>query len=129
MSFNNLQRDSRRAGLLKVIIRSKHIADLEAVLRNVSETGLALRVSCPFYAGEVIEVDLPGIGFVAGTVRWVDHPRIGVELDASIDPDDLLFKLRKQDDITNAERENAPLHAASLFVHVGGIKRPGFRVP
>jgi PilZ domain len=116
MSFNNLQRDSRRAGLLKVIIRSKHIADLEAVLRNVSETGLALRVSCPFSASEVIEVDLPGIGFVAGTVRWVD-------------PDDLLFKLRKQDDITNAERENAPLHAASLFVHVGGIKRPGFRVP
>lgn len=54
-------------------------------VRNISNTGLKGECAYPPIVDELVEIDLPGLSAVIGTVRWGEGQAIGVEFDGPID--------------------------------------------
>jgi hypothetical protein len=59
---------------------------LQARVRNLSPGGLMAEYPHPIEIGRAVEVELRGIGKVAGQVAWTAAGRIGVAFDNAIDP-------------------------------------------
>jgi len=59
----------------------------EVRIRNLSDRGLMAEPGYPVVAGTRAVLTLPGIGEVTGRVGWSAEGRIGVALDATIDPE------------------------------------------
>lgn len=55
-------------------------------VRNLSSGGMMAEFAEPVAVGTAVQVDLRGIGRVAGRVAWATDGRIGVSLDCPIDP-------------------------------------------
>ena len=55
-------------------------------VRNISADGLCGECSFPPRADDLVELDLPGIGTIYGSVRWGDGQAIGIEFDGPVDP-------------------------------------------
>lgn len=55
-------------------------------IRNVSAGGLMAEVPRPLAPDAAVEIELAGIGWVAGRVAWQIEGRIGVAFDSEIDP-------------------------------------------
>jgi hypothetical protein len=59
----------------------------EVRIRNLSDRGLMAEPGYPVAAGTRAVLTLPGVGEVSGRVAWYAEGRIGVALDAVIDPE------------------------------------------
>ena len=59
----------------------------EVRVRNLSEGGLMLEFDRPLDVGTSILLDLDGVGAITGKVAWCTQGRVGVALDAMIDPE------------------------------------------
>lgn len=55
-------------------------------VRNLSAGGLMAEYAAPVAVGTAVEVDLRGVGIVAGQIAWATDGRIGVAFDLHIDP-------------------------------------------
>lgn len=55
-------------------------------IHNLSATGLMAASQAEYEAGCVVEVELRGIGIVAGEVVWVRNGRMGITFSQEIDP-------------------------------------------
>lgn len=77
-------RDSLFLMARMTVIGSDSVADVR--VRNLSETGLMAEVATPLPLGTQATFDIRGIGPVSGQVVWYAEGRIGVALDAAIDP-------------------------------------------
>jgi hypothetical protein len=80
-------RERRYACLLVgTIARAGARNRMRITVRNISAHGLMGECAYPPRAGDLVDIDIPGIGAVTAHVRWGDGQRIGVEFDGPIDP-------------------------------------------
>jgi hypothetical protein len=95
-SFNNLvandgatpQREGARDSLL-LAAKLRATGKREAVqvrVRNLSPGGLMAEYDGPIATGSPVEIEVRGIGWVAGHVAWSVNGRIGVAFDVEVDP-------------------------------------------
>ena len=59
---------------------------IEVRVRNLSSGGLMAEYAHPVEIGTPVEVELRGVGKVAGDVAWTAAGRIGISFDTPIDP-------------------------------------------
>ncbi|WP_294107466.1 PilZ domain-containing protein [Sphingomonas sp.] len=55
-------------------------------VRNISAGGLMAELPRPVEAGAAVEIEIRGIGWVAGKVAWAAHGRLGIAFDEPVDP-------------------------------------------
>jgi hypothetical protein len=80
-------RERRYAVLLRGVIgRAGSRNRMPLTVRNISAHGLMGECAYPPRPDDIVEVDLPGLGGIAGHVRWGDGQAIGIEFDGPIDP-------------------------------------------
>ncbi len=95
----------------------------QVLVRNLSRQGLAVKCpAVPLRAGEIITIDLPPIGRVQGTVRWVRNDIAGIRLDQEIDPGQLHFGNRE-----TIDAKPEPFRVYDRFDPERNTYRPGFR--
>ena len=80
-------RERRYAVLLRGVIgRAGTRNRMPLTVRNISAHGLKGECAYPPRADDLVEIDLPGIGAIAGHVCWGDGCAIGIAFDGPIDP-------------------------------------------
>ena len=80
-------REKRFAVFLRGVIgRSGSRNRMPLTVRNISAHGMKGECAYPPLPGEPVEIELPGIGAIFGSVRWGDGQGIGIEFDGPIDP-------------------------------------------
>jgi hypothetical protein len=80
-------REKRYAVFLRGVIgRSGSRNRMPLIVRNISAHGLRGECAYPPEAQDEVEIELPGLGPVAGHVRWESGEAFGVEFDGPIDP-------------------------------------------
>ena len=55
-------------------------------IRNLSATGLMAELESPVRLGNIVEIKIRNVGWVHGSVAWVEGNRFGVLLAQDIDP-------------------------------------------
>jgi len=117
------ERQPRVAMLAKAQL-SKGVSETSHVLvRNISRQGLAIKCSSiTLLAGETVIIDLPPIGSVQGTVRWVRNDIAGIRLEQEIDPGQLQFGNRE-----TLDTKPEPFRVYDWFNPEKSTHRPGFR--
>ncbi len=82
-----IPRDKRYAVFLRGAIgRAGSRNRMPLIVRNISAHGLRGECAYPPEAMDEVEIDLPGLGPVAGHIRWESGEAFGVEFDGPIDP-------------------------------------------
>jgi hypothetical protein len=80
-------RERRYAVFLRGVIgRAGSRNRMPLTVRNISAHGMKGECAYPPRPDDLVEVDLPGIGAIAGHVCWGDGQTIGIEFDGPIDP-------------------------------------------
>jgi hypothetical protein len=80
-------RERRYAVFLRGVIgRAGSRNRMPLTVRNISARGMKGECAYPPRPDDLVEVDLPGIGAIAGHVCWGDGQTIGIEFDGPIDP-------------------------------------------
>ncbi|PCG15901.1 MAG: PilZ domain-containing protein [Sphingomonas sp.] len=78
----------RRAISATVALRVAGVAGSAMVrVRNLSAGGLMAELPDPLSPGSAVEIDVPGVGWVAGHIVWQTEGRAGVAFDSAIDTD------------------------------------------
>jgi hypothetical protein len=94
-SFHNLEAEgvtpqrgkSRDSLLLGAQFRAAGAeTSVQVRVRNLSAGGLMAEYAGPIGAGDRIEIEVRGIGWVPGEVAWATNGRIGIAFDREIDP-------------------------------------------
>lgn len=85
----NESRRSRQSRLLRADITSRRLGRFTATVRNVSEQGIGGKGPVELNLGERVQVDLPGLDPLVGTVRWAYEGQFGIETDKAVALDDL----------------------------------------
>ncbi len=83
-------------------------ADLTCQMLNISNSGVKLVADCELSIGDVIAVDIVGIGFVRGVVSRIDESGIAAEFET--DP-------QKQQQFEQRIRTYLETRAASIPAH------------
>jgi hypothetical protein len=84
--FGHLRAETRDSMLLMATLRRPGRGEVTIKVRNLSAGGLMAECDTNLSRGEVVDIDLRGIGWVAGTIAWMAGGRFGVAFAASIDP-------------------------------------------
>ncbi|WP_156679821.1 PilZ domain-containing protein [Sphingomonas profundi] len=81
-------RTGARDSLFLQAILSRHGDEAAHVtrVRNLSAGGMMAEVGEPFAVGDRVQIELRGIGAVAGQVAWRMEDRTGIAFDRAIDP-------------------------------------------
>lgn len=81
------RQDSRDSLFLVAQLRVDSARRSEQVrVRNLSAGGLMAEVSSPIAQGTPVELEMRGVGAIAGKVAWYAAGRIGIAFDQMIDP-------------------------------------------
>lgn len=59
---------------------------IDGRVRNISVGGLMAELPRTLEAGTAIEIEIRGIGWVAGKIAWAAHGRLGIAFNEPIDP-------------------------------------------
>jgi hypothetical protein len=82
-----VEREHRFTVLLTGTIRKAQSSNRMPIkIRNISATGLLGECAYPPRIDDVVEIELPRVGFVSGHIRWGANGRLGIEFDGPIDP-------------------------------------------
>ncbi|MEO7240966.1 MAG: PilZ domain-containing protein, partial [Sphingomicrobium sp.] len=71
---------------------------LELRLRNISACGALVECAQPVTPGEILTIDIVGVGPVQGTVRWAQAGKFGVLFDTGFDLTRLAPKKQRASD-------------------------------
>lgn len=66
--------------------------DFAVRVRNLSAGGLMAELPHPLAPDVLVEVQVPGIGWVAGRVAWQTEGRAGIAFETPIDPKDARWR-------------------------------------
>ncbi|WP_404714156.1 PilZ domain-containing protein [Sphingomonas sp. MMS24-J13] len=86
--YANLRSAPRDSMFLMATVRRPGGQDVMVKVRNLSAGGMMAECPVGFARSELIEVDLRGIGRIAGTIAWSTGGRIGVSFAEPVDPRD-----------------------------------------
>lgn len=78
------KRRSRQSRLLRADITSRRLGRFTATVRNVSDQGVGGKSPMELNLGERVQIDLPGLLPMVGTVRWTFEGQFGIETDKAI---------------------------------------------
>jgi hypothetical protein len=81
--------EKRKRDSLFLLAKMRLAGDVEAHdvrIRNLSEGGTMAEFARPVAADTAVELELRGIGSVAGRVAWYEEGRMGIAFDTAIDP-------------------------------------------
>ncbi|CAN5322593.1 hypothetical protein BH09PSE4_BH09PSE4_22170 [soil metagenome] len=78
--------DSRDSLFLIANVRIGTDDAIQVRVRNLSAGGLMAEYTAPIQIGTPIDVEVRGVGWVAGRIAWVAEGRIGVAFEQQIDP-------------------------------------------
>lgn len=82
-----LQRSgSRDSLLLSARLRIENLPEIAVRIRNLSSGGLMAEYSQPIVNGTPVEVEVRGLGWIAGRVAWKAEGRVGIAFEREIDP-------------------------------------------
>lgn len=87
MSDSNHRQDERDSFFLLADVREEgQDKEYRAKVRNLSTGGMMAECGMPVLPGNIIEVALRNLGWVKGSVAWVQDNRFGVAFLREIDP-------------------------------------------
>jgi hypothetical protein len=78
--------EPRQSMALAGVMRRAGGPDVMVTVRNLSPRGMMAECPTGFSRGEIVEIELPGIGAVAGNVAWMTGGRVGIAFAAPVDP-------------------------------------------
>lgn len=81
---NGANRRVRQARLLKADLMTKRLGRFTVTVRNVSEQGIGGKSPHELNLGERVQVTLPGLLPMLGTVRWSYEGQFGIETDKAV---------------------------------------------
>ena len=84
--FESLRSEPRDSMFLMAAVRRAVGPEITVKVRNLSAGGMMAESPVNFSRGETVEIELRGIGIVAGKIAWTAGGRIGVQFDTPIDP-------------------------------------------
>ncbi|NYT39674.1 PilZ domain-containing protein [Sphingomonas sp. R-74633] len=84
--FASQRTDSRDSLMLSALFRVAGRPDEQVRVRNLSSGGLMAEYAQPIDRGAHVEVEVRGVGWVAGRIAWATDGRVGIAFDSSIDP-------------------------------------------
>jgi len=84
--FESMRSEPRDSMFLMAVVRRAGSGDITVKVRNLSAGGMMAESPVNFSRCDVVEVELRGIGVVAGKVAWNAGGRVGVQFDSPIDP-------------------------------------------
>jgi hypothetical protein len=124
---NMPEREARVHRLMKVTVFHERFGSADAVIRDISSGGLGGRCNAVLIAGDVIDIDRPGLGRFEAEVRWVRSGQFGAQLtsDMRIDTkeiENLAFNGSNWDNQVNKPLEN---HVFTRFRPMKSTYRPG----
>jgi hypothetical protein len=106
-SRGQVEREHRYSVLLTGTIRKANAGNRMPIkIRNISSSGLMCECAYPPRIDDLVELELPRLGHVAGHIRWGEKGRIGIEFEGPIDPtltwvktdkSEVLFELQPMD--------------------------------
>lgn len=77
---------SRDSLLLGAQLRIDGIGETLVRVRNLSSGGLMAEYAQPVMSGTPVQVEVRGMGWVAGRIAWAAEGRIGIAFDREVDP-------------------------------------------
>jgi diguanylate cyclase (GGDEF)-like protein/PAS domain S-box-containing protein len=98
-----------RLAMLKAIMIGSGEHQFPAVLRNISTRGAMIEAEATLELGSPVELVMPPLPNVPGTIRWTDGLRLGVMFDCPVDIEKLndLELDRRRNSRVGASRPNA----------------------
>ncbi len=84
--FASQRTDSRDSLLLVAQFRIAGRTVDQVRVRNLSAGGLMAEYAIPVERGTEVEVEVRGLGWLAGKIAWSTDGRVGVAFDKGIDP-------------------------------------------
>jgi hypothetical protein len=78
--------ETRDSMFLVATVRREGPSQTTVRVRNLSAGGMMGETAEYFRTGEILEIDLRGIGRVAGRIAWVAPQRVGIAFAKQIDP-------------------------------------------
>jgi hypothetical protein len=84
--FESMRAEPRDSMFLMAVVRGPSGSEVTVKIRNLSSGGMMAESPISFLRGDAVEVELRGIGRVAGKIAWTAGGRIGVQFDAQVDP-------------------------------------------
>jgi hypothetical protein len=79
------ERPERSKRMLKVVIYGRRFGARPMVVRDISTSGLGGSTEQWLVRGESVEICLPNLGRVPGTIVWTDGKKFGVCFDIEVD--------------------------------------------
>lgn len=80
------QHPHRSRRMLGATIHGRRFGSTEALIRDLAPGGLGGSAKLWLAPGEAVEIDLPGLGRVAGCVAWAKGLRFGMRFRTPVDP-------------------------------------------
>ena len=84
--YGRVRAEPRKNMFLMAVARRPAGPDVTVKVRNLSSGGMMAECPAGFARNESIEINLSGIGWIAGTIAWSTGGRIGVSFAEPIDP-------------------------------------------
>lgn len=84
--FAGKRSDARDSLMLVAHFRVPGRAEEQVRVRNLSSGGLMAEYVQPIERGAHVEVEVRGVGWVAGRIAWATDGRVGVAFEIPIDP-------------------------------------------
>ncbi|HWI87000.1 MAG TPA: PilZ domain-containing protein [Sphingomonas sp.] len=84
--FEHLRSEPRDSMFLMAVVRRQGGPDVTVKVRNLSAGGMMAESPVSFSRGDLVEIDLRGIGVISGRIAWTTAGRIGTQFDSPIDP-------------------------------------------
>lgn len=123
---NNLpKRTERSYRLVKVQLSNGRVGAVDAMLRNITESGAGLKVQTQFMTREEVTVTIKDIVPFVATVRWFKLGQVGLEF---AEPFDLsLLKFNKTHEAEGIYKSKDGYHVFTRFKAPTDFRRPGLK--
>ena len=118
---------SRSKRLIKIQISNERISQVEAILRNVTETGAGIQLPTELEQGEKVWITIKPLEPISGTVAWSKQHLAGLEFDELIDLSLLKLKNFPQFEGEGIFKSANGYHVFDRFKPVYDIKRPALK--
>lgn len=84
--FTGQRAGARDSLMLTAMFRIAGRDEVQVRVRNLSSGGMMAEYAQPIAQGTLVDVDVRGVGWIAGRIAWAAEGRVGVAFDQEIDP-------------------------------------------
>lgn len=92
-------RESRSTRRIEAFLHSPRGQEIRAIVTNISNRGCRLKAKGPLSIDELVRIEVPRVGSVAATIRWVSNGEVGIEFI----PDSDIWDEASDDDCLNCK--------------------------